>query len=130
MARKQSELTQQKNVAARVLPNMEANLDFLDMGEWASGEVGPDDDPAACGTALCAAGWTAHELGWTVYADGSAHHPTQGWDEVFGVAMDALCLSNREAGLLFYSSPKTAIRVFREMAAGNEISEEMIRRAD
>lgn len=132
---KQDVIRQQQDVAARVLPHMEANRDLLEMGEWASDDIGPDDDPAECGTTLCAAGWTAHVLGYEVETSGHVYHPAFGHDEAFGVAKDALRLTNEQAALLFYTSPTVAIEAYREMAAGNGFPlhlfpERMNRRAD
>lgn len=56
-------------VAAAVLDAIEAQPDVFNMDHWAflaeSLRLAPDQAPA-CGSQLCAAGWTAHLTGWSL----------------------------------------------------------------
>jgi hypothetical protein len=56
-------------VASAVLDAIEAQPDAFDMDNWAylpeALRLAPEEAPA-CGSQLCAAGWTAHLTGWTL----------------------------------------------------------------
>ncbi|MFD5445941.1 hypothetical protein [Streptomyces tendae] len=56
-------------VAAAVLDAIEAQPDVFNMDNWAflaeALRLAPEEVPA-CGSQLCAAGWTAHLTGWTL----------------------------------------------------------------
>lgn len=56
-------------VAAAVLDAIEAQPDVFNMDNWAflaeALRLAPEEAPA-CGSQLCAAGWTAHLTGWTL----------------------------------------------------------------
>ncbi|MFJ4648159.1 hypothetical protein ACIP6Q_32160 [Streptomyces bobili] len=56
-------------VASAVLNAIEAQPDVFNMDNWAylpeALHQAPEDAPA-CGSQLCAAGWTAHLTGWTL----------------------------------------------------------------
>ncbi|MDA5147445.1 hypothetical protein PEM37_38735 [Streptomyces sp. AD681] len=56
-------------VAAAVLHAIEAQPDVFNMDNWAflaeALRLAPEEVPA-CGSQLCAAGWTAHLTGWTL----------------------------------------------------------------
>ncbi|MFR0367687.1 hypothetical protein [Streptomyces sp. MCC20] len=56
-------------VAAAVLDAIEAQPDVFNMDNWAflpeALRLAPNEAPA-CGSQLCAAGWTAHLTGWTL----------------------------------------------------------------
>jgi hypothetical protein len=56
-------------VASAVLDAIEAQPDVFDMDNWArlpgATRLAPAEAPA-CGSQLCAAGWTAHVTGWTL----------------------------------------------------------------
>ncbi|MET9081421.1 hypothetical protein ABZX77_05880 [Streptomyces sp. NPDC004237] len=56
-------------VAAAVLDGIENYPGAFDMENWASLEDTPRLEPhrpPTCGTAMCAAGWTAHVTGWSL----------------------------------------------------------------
>ncbi|MEU6375538.1 hypothetical protein [Streptomyces sp. NPDC046909] len=57
------------DVAAAVLDAIEAQPDVFNMDNWAylpeALRLAPEEAPA-CGSQLCAAGWTAHVTGWTL----------------------------------------------------------------
>ncbi|MGW0332166.1 hypothetical protein ACWD0J_09900 [Streptomyces sp. NPDC003011] len=56
-------------VASAVLDAIEAQPDVFHMDHWAflaeALRLPPEEAPA-CGSLLCAAGWTAHLTGWTL----------------------------------------------------------------
>lgn len=109
----------QQEVAALVLPYMEKdNAKYLDMRHWASEEILPDQDPFACETTLCAAGWTAHVLGYFVSPSGFVDKEER--VHLDRIAQDALELMDTQADVLFMVfSEEEALRCFSEMANGH-----------
>lgn len=110
----------QKDVAARTLPYMIANERAqLDLGFWTSANIAPYQNPASCGTTLCAAGWVGHLLGYHITLDGSAMKSGEKTREVASVAQEALELSDEQAYWLFQEANEDeVIRCFDEMADG------------
>lgn len=126
-------------VASAVLDAIEAQPNVFDMDHWAwlpeATRLAPEEAPA-CGSQLCAAGWTAHVTGWTIVSlpdgehtwvttrnyDGSEYDKLAGlYAERDGerrlirdVAAKALDLKRRET---FWSTDEpTALKRLREIA--------------
>lgn len=108
--------------AQGVLNSIEAEEAAFNMHAWIintpDGGLKPDQLPSVCGTTLCAAGWFAHNAGWTIRPGGMA--TKDGVEShVEEVALDLLEASDRELGWLFYCNDLTAKNALRELAAGN-----------
>lgn len=126
-------------VASVVLDAIEAQPDALNMDNWAylpeALRLAPEEAPA-CGSQLCAAGWTAHLTGWTLVdlPDGEQAEVT-GVDEdgdeyetlasvyaergeerrlICDVAAKALGLKPNET--FWYEDASTALQRLREIA--------------
>ncbi len=91
----------------RVLARIEKDPESLDMGSWLP-------IYSRCGTAMCIAGHTAAELGYTfdghdvVGPDGVRH------TGVYGIAQDALRITDMEAEELFMSTDVRSPAALRE----------------
>lgn len=117
----------QQELASLVLPYMEKEGSrLLNMEHWVSEAIAAEDDPFACGTTLCAAGWTAHVLGYHITRGGTA---TRGSKKgvVDVIAREALELDENQADYLFMVATKErAVECFREMADGNGFPDHMV----
>jgi hypothetical protein len=110
-----------REVAAAALGAICASPQTLDMLEWSTTDLAPEQDPAACGTRLCLAGWVAHLLGYSIEGE-TGEIPCNAMgvsDHVFHVAMLALELTRDQALRLFHTAEEPLVlNVLREMAAG------------
>ncbi|MCQ8836103.1 hypothetical protein [Streptomyces malaysiensis] len=126
-------------VASAVLDAIEAQPDVFDMDHWAwlpePTRLAPEEAPA-CGSQLCAAGWTAHVTGWTLVSLPEGEHtwvttrdhdgnqcdrPAGLYAERDGeprlicdVAAQALGLKRHET--FWYADEPTALKRLREIA--------------
>lgn len=115
-------VTAEQQMAAKVLEAVEEYPETLNMHDWATDGLTPDEHPATCGTTLCLAGWTAHLLGYVIEdEDGWAHHPvSERRDHVFSIAREALGLDVDQAIALFNkSSVPQALALLRGLADGH-----------
>src|SRR5690242_20196944 len=116
----------EQRLAAKVLEAVEEHPETLNMHDWASVGLEPNEHPAQCGTTLCLAGWTAHLLGYAIQDDeGWARHPLSGEQgHVFTIARMALGLDVDQAVVIFNSSPKPrALALLRRLADGGGFPE-------
>jgi hypothetical protein len=108
-------------VAVAALDAICANPLTLDMLEWSTTDLAPEQDPMVCGTRLCLAGWIAHLLGYAIEGEtGEIPRNALGVpDHVFHVAMLALELTQDQANRLFHTAEEPLVlNVLREMAQG------------
>lgn len=111
-------------IAWVALENIEADQSAFDMSSWCwtlgGTNLPPETAPSACGTTLCAAGWIAHSLGWTILAGGDAIRGNE-VSHVSDVAESALKLTVHEANAIWFSSEGRAMDQLHRVADGQPV---------
>jgi hypothetical protein len=110
-------------VARLAAENIASDLRGFDMSSWLrvpDGRVpalGPDTVPSVCGSALCAAGWIAHSLGWKIFPGG--HAVRDGKEaRVEDVAEAALKISPEDGSRIWFTSEERALKQLGRLANG------------
>lgn len=111
-------------VARLAAENIASDLRGFDMSSWIRvpdfGRVpalGPDTIPSVCGSALCAAGWIAHSLGWTIIPGGEAVRNGE-VSRVEDVAEAALKISPEDGCRIWFTSEERALKQLGRLANG------------
>jgi hypothetical protein len=125
-------------VAAAALDEIENHPTAFNMNEWVRLPWTPrlaPDQPPACGTTLCAAGWAAHVTGWAIvdlpegetediptscggnqYVDAAGVYAEKNGEKrlIWDVAREALGLEEHQT--FWYAGPDEALQRLREIA--------------
>ena len=108
--------------AKGVLDAIEREANAFKMDLWITNApeegLAPDALPSGCGTALCAAGWVAHNAGWTIYMNGDAVKDDE-HRHVEDIALELLGdLDHENLGWLFHTNNVTAVNALLVLAEG------------